>query len=112
MATSASSDWTVTALISSGRPDPAWTLPETAARAAIAIWDAAVPLAPASPAPPRLGYRGCTLADTRGRRWTAHLGIITLAPPAPPECRQDPQRRFERLLVESAPPGLLPEDLL
>lgn len=59
------------------------------------------------PAPP-LGYRGSILDCGMQGRWHAFRGAIVSG-----ELRRaDPGREFERLLLESAPSGLIPAEIL
>lgn len=109
--------WTITALIFSGRTDPHWPALRTTMNEALRLWDQ-LPAAPsAAPStPPPLGYRGVTLRDPAGRTWTASSGTVTLrdpadAPSASPQTRRDDARSFEKLLLDSAPPGILPAGL-
>jgi hypothetical protein len=51
-----------------------------------------------------LGYRGCRLVAPDGREWSAFQELVVHAVDA----RRDRQREFERLVIASAPPGVLP----
>jgi hypothetical protein len=42
------------------------------------------------------------------REWFAYGGVVTLKAGDPPESRQDKNRAFERLVLASAPRGVLP----
>ena len=42
------------------------------------------------------------------REWFAYGGVVTLKAGDPPESRQDKNRAFERLILTSAPKGVLP----
>ena len=111
MATSRSSSgegWTASAQVFSGRPDPAWPVPRAVAEELVSLWEAMTPWSGPPPEPPQLGYRGASLADGR-RRWVAYRGRVTLTDEASGTSRRDEGRAFERRLVETAPPGLLPE---
>jgi hypothetical protein len=57
-----------------------------------------------TPAPPDLGYRGCSVYGPGGRYWNGFDGLIR----SNDGQRRDPQRTFERLVLASAPPGFLP----
>ena len=97
--------WRATALLYSGRPDPAWEVGDELAPA----WDELPPLAEESSTAPPLGYRGVALTAPGGLRYEAYGGAVTLPGG---ERRADPARRLERAVLASAPPGLLPEGLL
>jgi hypothetical protein len=64
--------------------------------------------ASAAPAAPVLGYRGCVLRAPDGREWRVAGGTVTAPAGEDAEMRADPGRRFERLVLASAPPGTLP----
>lgn len=103
--------WTARVLLFSGRRDPRWELPPPSARRLEALWQTLEPLE-RTPAPPPLGYRGCLACDPSERRWEAYRGAVTLSWTGGRELRGDPRRAFERLVIESAPPGALPENIL
>src|SRR5215203_1307308 len=108
MATSGSPEWTARALLFSGRPDPTWPVPKSAATEVHALWAALDPWSGAPSAAPPLGYRGCILRAPDGREWMAFGGAVTLTTPEEVDVRSDPERAFERRLLDSAPPNLLP----
>lgn len=116
MATSRSIDpapvWRAGAQLFSGRPDPEWSLTPVRARALVAAWDSlhAIP-SDAVPVAPVLGYRGCRMSDGAGRTWRAGQGLVLLQHEGVSSARADPDRRFERAILASAPPGVLPADL-
>lgn len=116
MATSKSFDssqpWTVGALLFSGRPDPVWFVDPSRLDQLEAIWNSL----PASTTPmlaqqPRLGYRGCFLRDPDGAEWSAFAGVVTRQSRAGTESRDDPDRKFERAVLATAPMNILPADL-
>ncbi len=99
--------------IFSGRPDPTWTVSQTVATQLKSLWDSLEASARPQPQPPPLGYRGCFLKDTaEGREWVAYKGVVTLKTPAGDEARSDENRKFESLLLKSAPEGLIPPQIL
>jgi hypothetical protein len=116
MATSRSDEasglWTLGVSVFSGRRDPTWQLPASSARRLETLWQQLQPLEGAPPKPPPLGYRGCFASDPAGRLWEAYRGAVALLGPGGREVRRDPSRAFERLVFESAPPGVLPEGLV
>lgn len=107
MDTSRSTDWLAQALVFSGRPDPEWTVPASAAGQLLRLW-AELPQGTEEPAPPPLGYRGCLLRAPDGRTWRTSGRSVTLDDGHHTQVRDDPDRRFEHLLVATAPPGTLP----
>lgn len=114
MATSRSSsgdEWTAGALLFSGRPDPTWSVADDTAERLLAVWEALGPWTGPLPEAPPLGYRGSFLRNEEGRTWRAFGGAVTFANGACSESRRD-GRSFERALLETAPPDLVPERLL
>lgn len=106
MATSRSTEdggWTAGAVVFSGRPDPTWPVPPGVTERLVAIWES-LPWTDATGTKPALGYRGCYVRDPGGRMWTAYHELVTLAS----ETRRDDERRFERTVLGTAPPGVLP----
>jgi hypothetical protein len=98
MATSKSPEaegWTAGASIFSGRRDPTWSVPPELGLRHERVWN---------PLPPLLGYRGCRLVAPDGREWTAFRELVVQADDA----RRDGEREFERQVIGSAPPEVLP----
>jgi hypothetical protein len=115
MATSRSSNdsgWIAGAFVFSGRPDPTWPIAPELARELKAIWDTLPPWEAPLPSPPSLGYRGCFVRDPAGRTWTAFQEAVTLSANGVSETRRDDDRRFERIVLGSAPEGTLPPTLV
>jgi len=111
MATSRSSDegiWNATAFVFSGRPDPTWRLGSSTADELERIWARLAPANRAAEPAARLGYSGCAVHTDRGRTWTAYEGLVTHQEAEREERRADPERAFERAVLASAPPGVLP----
>lgn len=99
--------------IFSGRPDPTWTVSQSAAERLQSLWDSLEASPRAQPQPPPLGYRGCFLRHAaEGREWMAYKGVVTLKTSAGDEARSDESRKFESLLLKSAPEGLIPPQIL
>lgn len=99
--------------IFSGRPDPTWTVSQSVAERLKSLWDSLEASADRQQQPPPLGYRGCFLKDmATGREWVAYKGVVTLKTPAGDEARSDEDRKFESLLLKSAPEGLIPPQIL
>src|SRR3982074_105884 len=98
------SNWIAGALVFSGRRDPTWPVPAGVGRHLEQLWSGLPPWSGERPRPPDLGYRGCTLTAPDGRVWAAFREVVTLAN----DSRHDSEREFERTLIASAPPGILP----
>ncbi len=64
------------------------------------------------PAAPVLGYRGCFLRDSSEHEWFAYGGVVRLKTATGSESRKDSGRRFEALLLSSAPPGVIPPQVV
>jgi hypothetical protein len=100
------------ASIFSGRSDPIWDVDEEVVKKLGEIWDSLDNWTSEHPSAPPLGYRGCFLKCEHDREWFAYSGVITLKSAGKLESRLDPNRDFERLLLNSAPKGILPEEIL
>lgn len=100
--------WVGTAFLFSGRPDPVWEVPPDIVAALEKIWESLVPWAGPLPEPPALGYRGCLLRDNGHREYFAFGGAVTLRILPTDLTRKDGERKFERLLLSSSPPGIIP----
>ena len=101
------------ALVFSGRPDPEWPVPTNAQRRLRDVWSALAPAAGTPPAAPPLGYRGCALRCPPDDEWFAYGGLVShTVPSGAVDRRSDPERRFERLLLSTAPKGALPPNLV
>lgn len=96
--------WTAGASVYSGRRDPTWPLAAELGLRLERHWIELPPWSGEQPRPPPLGYRGCRLVAPDGREWTAFQGLVIQAGDA----RRDGKREFERMLIASAPPGVLP----
>jgi hypothetical protein len=95
-------------MVFSGRPNPTWRVPVETARKLERLWQRLEPSEAAFPAAPLLGYRGCTLdCGTKGR-WQSYGGVVASGDIH----KYDPERKFERLLIGSAPANLLPQEIL
>jgi len=72
------------------------------------LWQQLEPSELAPPPAPALGYRGVALACGARGRWFAY-GCVVASGDA---YKRDSGRAFERLLLESAPAGVIPPALL
>jgi len=85
------------------------------ASALLALWER-LPVLDRWPAPSAiLGYRGCWLQAPQGQRWLAYDGVVVnedrTVTGAVAHGRRDAQRQFERAVLSTAPPGLLPDGI-
>lgn len=96
------------ASIYSGRRDPTWNVGEEVAKKLERIWDSLESWTGEHPTAPPLGYRGCFLRCQTDIEWFAYGGVVTLRTPEGSESRNDRDKNFEKLLLSSAPKGLLP----
>lgn len=95
----------------SGRADPAWRLAEAEVSELVDAWERLQPSVVAPGKRPRLGYSGSWMIDATGRRWHAFDGRARLSTREGELLKIDPDRAFERKIVDSAPSGLLPNPL-
>ena len=100
------------AFVYSGRVDPSWPVEETLAQGLVAIWNELEPLIGEKPSAAPLGYRGCSLKGFEGQEFVSYGGAVTLVTEDTTEVRADVGRRFERLLLSTAPADALPDDLV
>jgi hypothetical protein len=116
MAISKSADphnkWRAEALAFSGRPNPEWAVSEAEAGRLMQLWDSMKPATNSAVSIATLGYRGCALKGSENQEWLANRGVVSLRKSGTViESRGDPERDFERLLLLSAPEGLIPPGL-
>jgi len=100
------------ASIFSGRPDPIWDVGEEAVKKLEEIWNKLSPLKGRLPSAQPLGYRGCFIRCKPDIEWFAYGGVVTMKTVKGHESRMDENRDFERLLLDSAPEGILPKGIL
>ena len=99
--------WTATVSMFSGRRDPSWRVPLAVAQRLLEVWNDLQPSDEETASSPPLGYRGCLLQSPDDQQWHAYGGAITQFGHRGLVTRIDPDRTFERLLLESAPEGTL-----
>jgi hypothetical protein len=106
------------ALLPGDAPPPQWALTQDQRNHLVDLWRAS-PLVPSSPDPRQLpqgqaaDYRGAAILCPSGDGWFAYRSVVMCKNPGfAPEYRTDIDRRFERALLQTAPAGLLPGDLL
>jgi|SRR4029077_6688371 hypothetical protein len=100
------------ALIFSGRPDPTWTISADEGNRLEALWNSLEPYKGPLPRAPVLGYKGVFLRDSAEREWFAYGGAVTLKTAQGSESRRDTDRKFEALLLSSAPRQAVPPQLI
>ena len=100
------------ASVFSGRPDPTWPVDAEFADRLWQLWNSLPTHDGSLPAAPPLGYRGCFLREETGVEWFAYRGVVKFTSPPHSETRADKERQFERLLLSSAPAGLIPPQLV
>jgi hypothetical protein len=104
--------WVGGALLFSGRPDPVWEVGAGVVSELEKIWEYLGPWSGPLPQPPVLGYRGCFLSGDGQRKFFAFGGAVTLKNIPAGLSRRDDARRFERVLLSSAPAGMVPSAVL
>jgi hypothetical protein len=105
--------WVAGVFVYSGRPNPTWSISKRVAKKLQELWESL----PASdekcePRPGVLGYRGSFVREPGRGEWVAFNGLVSLTTPVGVEVRRDPATKFEKVLVSSAPRGLLPQGML
>jgi hypothetical protein len=104
--------WTGGALVFSGRRDPTWIVTPRIVERLKTLWDSLPPWKGPLPVVPTLGYRGCFIRNNQSREWLAFGGAVTLKEPDGSDSRDDKLRAFERLVISSAPDGLVPSSFV
>lgn len=101
-------EWVAGAFVFSGRRDPTWTVDKKTVKQLEKIWDSLESLKEKTLSAPSLGYRGCFLRSIDNREWFVYNEVVTLKIGDSSKSRFDKNRMFEKLLLKSAPEGLLP----
>jgi hypothetical protein len=99
-------------LVFSGRPDPTWPVNNKLIKQLEKIWNSLEPLTYKYPSPPSLGYRGSFVRNNIDCEWFAYGGVVIFKRDNRSESRLDRQSTFEKLVLSSAPPNLLPSYLV
>lgn len=100
------------ALVFSGRPDPTWKIEEPIVKELEKIWDSLVAMHGEPPSASPLGYRGCLIKCKSDIEWFVYKNLVTLKRSGKTESRDDDYRLFEKLVLSSAPEGLVPPSLI
>jgi hypothetical protein len=104
--------YTGTAFVFSGQRDPVWEVSKETTKRLEALWETFELLAGSKPYAPPLGYKGCALRHGTDLEYTAYGGVVTRKMKNEFESRRDKGRSFEKLLLQSAPEGVFPKDLM
>jgi hypothetical protein len=104
--------WIAGAFVFSGRPDPTWPVNNKLIKQLEKIWNSLEPLTDKYPSPSILGYRGCFVRNNVDREWFAYGGVVIFKRDNRSESRLDRQSTFEKSVLSSAPPNLLPSYLV
>jgi hypothetical protein len=99
------------AIIYSGVPDPDWQVEEEFFTGLENLWNSMPAYKGGLPDALPLGYKGCYIKCTGDTEFFAYNGVVTKRTLEGHEHRTDKERKFEKLLLDSAPEGLLPEKL-
>jgi hypothetical protein len=102
--------WTAGAYLYSGRRDPVWNVSEPVVKQLLELWETLPHTSEQKELRPGgLGYRGSFLRGYDKREWAAFNGLVSLRTGAGIQVRKDEARKFEKILLSSAPEGLLPK---
>jgi hypothetical protein len=107
--------WIAGAFVFSGRPEPTWSVNKKLIYELEKVWNSIEHTSPdrfPSPSPPILGYRGCFVREydtNTNHGWFVYKSAVTLEMNDSSELRFDRHCKFERLLLFSAPQGVLPD---
>jgi hypothetical protein len=105
--------WTAGAYLYSGRRDPVWNVSANVVKQLLALWESLPRTSEQNELHPGgLGYRGSFLRENDNHEWGAFNGLVSLQTAAGVQMRKDSTRKFEKILLSSAPKGLLPEGLI
>lgn len=100
------------ALVFSGRPNPTWQVEQAVVQELEEIWGLLEPFPDTRSSAPLLGYQGCFLRGGPDLEWIAYRDVVTLKAGGDCDSRRDEDRKFEKLLLASAPEGILPASLV
>ena len=101
-----------TASLYSGRPDPEWPLHAQQIAELRRVWLQLAPCAARARVAPTLGYRGVAVRCASGEEWHVFGGVVTHHDaPGSADHRRDDERRFEKMLLATAPRGAVPSGI-
>ena len=95
-------------MVYSGRRNPEWRVDNKYIERLETIWAELAPWVGSDIPPSRLGYQGCTLVSPKGDSWFINGEFVSRESDGEIEKRSDPARRYEKMLLSSAPADLLP----
>lgn len=78
----------------------------------MSLWSTLPATTDAMSAAPGLGYHGCIVADGADATWHAYDGLVMHASVNQRVVKRDIDRKLERVVISSAPAGLLPSNLI
>lgn len=97
-------DWKAGVFLFSGRENPVWGISPSEAQRIIDIWSALEPCEIRSTPPQsQLGYSGSFLSNSNGDIWLASHRSVAWSGTKTKETRSDPEQKFERAILASAP---------
>lgn len=102
------SEFVAQAIVFSGRQNPIWPVDIRVGRQLEVLWGMLETQIGSFSQSVGLGYRGCFLRHQPGCTWFAFQGVVLREREHEKEIRIDQKREFEKLLLSSAPQGLLP----
>ena len=97
--------------IYSGRADPIWDMPVETGQTLESIWELLPHYSEEYQEHTILGYSGCKLLVENGIEFLAYNGVVARSQSGKIELRKDLDRRFEKLIFFTAPPGIVPEEV-
>lgn len=96
----------------SGRPDPTWDVGINTIKKLKSTWEALPPWSGKIPVPPPLGYRGCILSCEPGVEFFVYREFVKVTYQKNIVEKLDKDEKFEKLLISSAPEGLIPDAIM
>jgi hypothetical protein len=108
----ATAEYVAEALVFSGRQNPTWPVDASAGRQLEGIWSSLKSSRESLRQTASLGYQGSRLRHIGGCSWLASLGLVERECGGVKETRIDSQREFEKLLLSTAPPSVVPPSFL
>lgn len=96
--------------IYSGRPNPVWKLTVETGITLESIWELLEPYTGEFQKHTRLGYSGCKLLVENDIEYLAFNDVVARSQSGKVELRTDRNRTFEKMIFDTAPPGIIPDD--
>lgn len=95
--------WKATAMLFSGRKDPAWELTIAQQKAWMILWQQALLSNTEVEIPSLLGYTGCRLQHNEHSHWQLHNGCVSFYEKETVFSKKDEDRQMELFLLSTAP---------